>query len=59
MIFQFINGDMPSYVKYVFARVNNSTVPSLRNAEVNNIFRLLKFDREAEMIGVPRLQTLE
>ena len=33
MVFKSLNGDVPSYMKDMFTRVNNSTLRSLRNAE--------------------------
>ena len=42
MVFRSLNGDVPSYMKDIFVRVNNSTVRSLRNADVNLRLPLLK-----------------
>ena len=35
MVFKSLNEEMPSYMKEMFTRTNNSTVRSLRNPEVN------------------------
>ena len=42
MVFISLKGDAPSYMNDMFARVNNSTARSLRNAEVNLRLPLLK-----------------
>ena len=42
MVFKSLYGDVPSCMKDIFTRVNNSTVRSLRNAEVNLRLPLLK-----------------
>ena len=42
MVFKSLNGDVPSYMKEIFVRVNKSTVRSLRNADVNLRLPLLK-----------------
>ena len=42
IVFRSLNGDAPSYMNKMFTRVNDSTVRSLRNAEVNLTLPSLK-----------------
>ena len=60
LVFRSLYGDVPSYMKDIFVRVNNSTVRSLSNADVNlTQVALIKIGSGAEMLLVPRRQTLE